>query len=95
MACNDIATGDAYKISARIVMLNEHLDIAYKERLSILQSPEQYSLDTGNTRQFVIKQRLNQVTQLIAELKRDIAENEAQLEAISGGGGVTVLQPSF
>lgn len=90
-------TQEAHELSVRITQLKTDLSDAYAERRLIMKGPEQYSLDTGNTRQFVIKQRLPQLTALIADLKRDIAETQAELGALTGEGGAiaTVLQPSF
>lgn len=94
MACNSIATGDAYKISARIAMLNEHLEKAYEELNRAQSSPEQYSIDTGNTRQFVIKQRIPSLQKNIEFYERKIAEHQARLDEINGAGGIaTVIHP--
>lgn len=85
-----------HELEATIAELKRDRSDARAQRRLIMKSPEQYSLDTGNTRQFVIKQRLPQLTRLIEDLTREIAEMEAQLEALNGeGGSVTVLQPSF
>lgn len=89
-------TQEHHEVSVLVAQLKQDLLDAYAERRAIMKSPEQYSLDTGNTRQFVIKQRLPALTSLIADLKRDIAENESKLEALQGdGGSVTVVIPVF
>lgn len=93
---NVTQTQEHYELSVTIAELKQDLKDARAERRRIMKSPEQYSLDTGNTRQFVIKQRLPQLTALIEDLKREIAEETSSLEALNGEGGTaTVLVPMF
>lgn len=94
MASSVLQTQRHHEVSVLIVQLKQDLLDAYAERRLIMKSPEQYSLDTGNTRQFVIKQRLPALTSLIESLKREITDYESQLADLNGeGGGVTVLYP--
>ena len=83
-----------HDVSVRIAQIKTVLDAAYVELRRIMTSPEQYSLDTGNTRQFVIKQRLPALQKTIEFYERKLAEHESKLEELNGeGGGVTVLYP--
>lgn len=94
MATSVTQTHLHHEVSETIAELKQDLRDARAERRLIMKSPEQYSLDTGNTRQFVIKQRLPALTSLIESLTREIAESEAQLADLNGeGGSVTILYP--
>ncbi len=85
---NENWSEEAERISERIEELNVDLGIAYAQRREVLQRPEQYSLDTGKTRQFVISQRLEALAKTIASIKADIAEHESRLDALLGHGGI-------
>lgn len=94
MASSVLQTQRHHEVSVRIVQLKTDLETAYAELRLIMTSPEQYSLDTGNTRQFVIKQRLPALQKTIEFYERKIAENETLLEDLNGeGGSVTILYP--
>lgn len=89
-------TQEYHEVSARVAKLKVSLDKAYDELDRIMTSPEQYSLDTGNTRQFVIKQRLPALQKQVEFYERKLAEHKSLLQELEGeGGGATVLQPSF
>lgn len=57
---------------------------------------EQYSMDTGQVRQFAIYQRPSQINATIDKVAREIAELQAELDVLSGTGGhATVVMPAF
>lgn len=66
-------------------------------RMLATKTTEQYSLDTGQVRQFVIHQRLTQVNSTIDKIRREIQEAQAELDELSGRGGgmATVVVPFF
>lgn len=96
MACDDL--------SIRQIEVIEEID-SLKQTLKILLGTrtklaaihlEQYSMDTGQVRQFAIYQRLTQVNSTIDKVRREIADLQTELDELSGRGGmVTVMFPVF
>jgi len=58
---------------------------------------EQYSLDTGQVRQFGIYQRMTQINSTIDKVRREIQDLQSELDDLSGTGGgqATVVVPCF
>jgi prefoldin subunit 5 len=96
MSCDDLSIRQIELIE-EIALLKGTIKSLYATRDKLAKIHlEQYSMDTGQVRQFAIYQRLTQVNSTIDKIRREIADLQTELDALSGHGGMgTVIVPVY